>query len=119
MSPASLPSGTGSEKDPHQQPADRLRSIGISVHELRRAPFHAFSVFEDETILTCYGTAQKTARWAELVGNISQISRTHSLCVVSDYRKEKKIGKTLAIGEERLKDVADGSDLLEMVTDKV
>ncbi len=119
VSPASLPSGTGSENDPHQQPADRLRSIGISVHELRRAPFHAFAVFEDETILTCYGTAQKTVRRAELVGNISQISGTHSLCVVSDYRKEKKIGKTLVIGEERLKDVADGSDLLEMVTDKM
>ena len=57
-------------------------------------------------------------RRAELVGNISQISGTHSLCVVSDYRKEKKIGKTLVIGEERLKHVSDGSDLLEMVTEK-
>ena len=78
----------------------------------------AFAVYEDETILTCYGTAQKTVRRAELVGNISQISGTHSLCVVSDYRKEKKIGKTLVIGEERLKHVSDGSDLLEMVTEK-
>ena len=117
-SPASLPAGHGGDTDPHQQPVDRLRSIGISVHELRRAPFHAFAVFDDETILTCYGTAQKTVRRAELVGNISQISGTHSLCVVSDYRKEKKIGKTLVIGEERLKDVSDGSDLLEMVSDK-
>ena len=116
--PASLPSGHSGDADPHQQPADRLRSIGISVQELRRAPFHAFAVFEDETILTCYGTAQKTVRRAELVGNISQIAGTHSLCVVSDYRKEKKIGKTLVIGEERLKNVSDGSDLLEMVTDR-
>eukprot|EP00831_Metopus_contortus_P010906 TRINITY_DN14286_c0_g1_i2.p2 TRINITY_DN14286_c0_g1~~TRINITY_DN14286_c0_g1_i2.p2 ORF type:complete len:112 (-),score=20.58 TRINITY_DN14286_c0_g1_i2:150-485(-) len=37
---------------------------------------------------------------------------------VSDYRKEKKIGKTLVIGEERLKDVEDGEDLLEMVIDE-
>jgi putative transcriptional regulator len=101
-----------------QQPVDRLRSIGISVQELRRAPFHAFAVFEDETILTCYGTAQKIVHRAELVGNISQISGTYSLCVVSDYHKEKKIGKTLVIGEERLKAVSDGSVLLEMVTDR-
>jgi putative transcriptional regulator len=101
-----------------QQPVDRLRSIGISVQELRRAPFHAFAVFEDETILTCYGTAQKTVHRAELVGNISQISGTYSLCVVSDYHKEKKIGKTLVIGEERLEDVSDGSILLEMVMDR-
>jgi putative transcriptional regulator len=104
------------DPNPRQQPVDRLRSIGINVQELRRAPFHAFAVFEDETILTCYGTAQKTVCRAELVGNISQISGTHSLCVISDYHKEKKIGKTLVIGEERLMYVSDGSDLLEMVT---
>jgi len=116
--PASLPSGHNDDAYQHQHPANHLRSIGINVQELRHAPFHAFAVFEDETILTCYGTAQKTVHRAELVGNISQISGTHSLCVVSGYRKEKKIGKTLVIGEERLKDVSDGSDLLEMVTGK-
>jgi len=95
-----------------------MRSIGINVHELRRSPFHAFAVFENETILTCYGTPQKTVDRAELLGNISQISGTHSLCVVSDYRKEKKIGTTLVIGEKRLKDLEDGEDLLEMVSDR-
>jgi putative transcriptional regulator len=38
--------------------------------------------------------------------------------VVSDYRKEKMIGKTLVIGEERLKDVEDAEDLMEMVSDE-
>ena len=75
-------------------------------------------MFENKTILTCYGSPQKTVQRAELVGNISQITGTHSLCVVSDYRKEKKIGKTLVIGEERLKDVEDGEDLLEMMIDE-
>ncbi|HJJ90385.1 MAG TPA: transcriptional regulator [Methanocorpusculum sp.] len=116
--PAHLPSGPGNNTYVYHQPVNRLRSIGISVQELRRAPFHAFAVFEDETILTCYGTAQKTVHRAELVGNISQISGTHSLCVVSDYRKEKMIGKTLVIGENKLKDVSDGSVLLEMMMDK-
>jgi putative transcriptional regulator len=37
---------------------------------------------------------------------------------VPDYRKEKKIGNTLIIGEERLKDVADGTDLIGMVSEK-
>ncbi|MDO5846544.1 MAG: helix-turn-helix domain-containing protein, partial [Methanocorpusculum sp.] len=115
--PASLPSAhTDGEKAGN--PEDHLRSIGINVHELRRAPFHAFAVFENETILTCCGSPQKTVERAELLGNISQISGTHSLCVVSDYSKEKKIGSTLVIGEKRLKDVADGEDLLQMVTEK-
>ena len=50
--------------------------------------------------------------------NISEITGTRSLCVVSDYRKEKMIGKTLVIGEERLKGVEDGEDLLEMMIDE-
>ena len=73
---------------------------------------------ENKTILTCYGSPQKTVQRAELLGNISQITGTHSLCVVSDYRKEKMIGKTLVIGEARLKDVEEGGDLLDMVTDE-
>ncbi|MDO5843720.1 MAG: transcriptional regulator [Methanocorpusculum sp.] len=114
--PAALASGHTDESK-QEKPEDHLRSIGINVHELRRAPFHAFAVYEDETILTCYGNGAKSVQRAELIGNISQISGTHSLCVVSDYSKEKKIGKTLVIGEERLKDVEDGEGLIEMIND--
>lgn len=116
QTPAALASGH-SEGGKAEKPEDHLRSIGINVHELRRAPFHAFAVYEDETILTCYGAGAKSVQRAELVGNISQISGTHSLCVVSDYSNEKKIGKTLVIGEKRLKDVEDGEDLIELVND--
>lgn len=112
--PASLPSAHA-DGEITERPEDHLRSIGISVYEFRRSPFHAVSVFENETILTCYGSPQKTVERAEFVGNLSQISGTHSLCVVTDYAKEKKIGKTLVIGEKRLKDVEDGEDFLEMV----
>ncbi len=115
--PASLPSAH-TEGENQEKPEEHLRSIGIHVQELRRAPFHAFAVFENETILTCYGTPQKTVQRAELLGNISQISGTHSLCVVTDYGKEKKIGKTLVIGDKRLKDVEDGEDLLSMVSER-
>ena len=112
--PASLPSahtaGEAAEK-----PEDHLRLMGINVHEFKRSPFHAVSVFENETILTCYGSPQKTVERAEFVSSISQISGTHSLCVVTDYGKEKKIGKTVVIGDKRLKDLADGEELLEIV----
>lgn len=115
--PASLPSAhTAGETA--EKPEDHLRSIGISVHEFRRSPFHAVSVYENETILTCYGSPQKTVERAEFVSNLSQISGTHSLCVVTDYGKEKKIGKTVIIGDKRLKDMEDGEDLLEMVADR-
>ena len=115
--PASLPSAH-TQGESTEKPEDHLRSIGISVHELRHSPFHAFAVYENETILTCYGIPQKTLKRAELLGNISRISGTHSLCVVTDYGKEKKIGSTLVIGEKRLKDVEDGEDLLEMVAER-
>jgi len=116
--PASLPAGHCEDSVSVEKPEDHMRSIGINVHELRRSPFHAFAVYENETILTCYGAPQRTVDRAELLGNISQISGTHSLCVVSDYGKEKKIGTTLVIGEKRLKDLEDGEDLLEMVSDR-
>lgn len=115
--PASLASAH-TEGEVTTKPEDHLRSVGVSVLELRRAPFHAFAVYENETILTCYGSPQKTVQRAEFLGNISQITGTYSLCVVTDYKKERKIGNTLVIGEHKLKDIEDGEDLVEMVSDK-
>jgi putative transcriptional regulator len=39
------------------------------------------------------------------------------MCVLSDYTKQKKIGKTLVIGEQCLHRFKDGSDLLRLVSD--
>jgi putative transcriptional regulator len=37
------------------------------------------------------------------------------MCVLTDYSKQKRIGSTLVIGEERLQSVADGEELIDMI----
>jgi len=39
------------------------------------------------------------------------------MCVVTDYKKQKKIGKTLLIGEEHLHTMEDGSELIDMINE--
>jgi len=38
------------------------------------------------------------------------------MCVLTDYAKQKKIGKTLVIGEQRLLALEDGEELIQLVS---
>ncbi len=111
---------TPSEDTPDQTRAGALTDLermGMEIHAMRQAPFQALVLFEEHTILTAYGSAQKVIKRASLIGNISQITRTHAICVVTDYKKQKKIGKTLLIGEEHLHSLEEGSELIDMIQD--
>lgn len=92
--------------------------LGLETHIMQRAPFEALAVFEEETILTGYGTTQKTIRRAALIGNISDITDSKAVCVLTDYKKKKKIGKTLIIGESELSDLDSVTDFIEMIDHK-
>lgn len=105
--------GTGPQ--PEDQPMNFLERIGMRLHAMHRAPFQALIEYSEHTILTGYGTAQKVVKRAELIGNISSVTGTYAMCVLTDYDKQKKIGKTLVIGEERLQSLKDGSELIEMI----
>ncbi|GAA5261386.1 transcriptional regulator [Methanocalculus sp. MC3] len=96
-------------------PAGHLKEMGLELHQFRRAPFQLVALFEKNTIFACFGTAQKTVKRAALIGNLSQIAHARSLCILSDYDKEKKIGKTLVIGEEKLYSLEEGSDLINLI----
>ncbi len=96
-------------------PMSFLEQIGMTLHTMHRAPFQALITFHDHTILTGYGTADRVVKRAALIGNISQVTGTRAMCVLTDYYKQKKIGKTLVIGEERLHHIADGEELIEMI----
>jgi len=98
-----------------KSPMDFLEQIGVRMHALHGAPFQALITFEKHTILTGYGPAQKVVKRAALIGNLSQIARKHAMCVITDSTKEKKIGKTLVISEERLRRIEDGFDLLDLL----
>jgi putative transcriptional regulator len=104
-----------SEQGKEEVPMSFLERIGMKLHTMHRAPFQALIEFSDHTILTGYGTTDKVVRRAALIGNISQVTGTHAMCVLTDYHKQKKIGSTLVIGEERLYSVADGEELIEMI----
>ena len=96
-------------------PMSFLEQIGMTLHTLHRSPFQALITFQHHTILTGYGTADRVVKRAALIGNISQVTGTRAMCVLTDYYKQKKIGKTLVIGEERLHHIVDGEELIEMI----
>lgn len=98
-------------------PIGFLEELGMKLHTLRGAPFQALVTFNEHTIFTGYGTAQKVIKRAALIGNLSKIAKKHAMCVITDYYKEKKIGRTLLIGEDRLHHLRDGSELIDLIGD--
>jgi len=92
-----------------------LERMGMEIHLLRRAPFEALARYDRETILTGYGTPQHVVKRAPLIGSLSRVANAHALCVLIGYRRQKTIGDTLVIGEERLHSLEDGSELMELI----
>ena len=105
----------GEEEPPHGEMLTDLERMGMEIHVLRRSPFEALARYEEETILTGYGTTQHVVKRAPLIGNLSRIANAHALCVLVDYRQQKMIENTLVIGEERLHSLEDGSELMELI----
>ncbi|WP_321505434.1 transcriptional regulator [uncultured Methanoregula sp.] len=110
MEPDQVPPGSGL-----RSPIEFLEQLGVSMHALHGAPFQALLTFDKQTILTGYGPAQKMIKRAALIGNLSQIAKKHAMCIVTDSTKEKKIGTTLVISEQRLHRIEDGFELLDML----
>ncbi len=115
--------------EPHKEPEQEKRAVakeppasigfleqlGMKLHTLHGAPFQALVTFDEHTIFTGYGTAQKIVKRAALIGNLSHIAKKHAMCVITDYHKEKKIGRTLLIGVDRLHHLRDGSELIDLI----
>ena len=95
-------------------PAD-LERMGMEIHLMSRAPFEALARYDDETILTGYGNAEHVVKRAPIIGNLSRIANAHALCVLIGYRRQKTIGNTFVIGEERLRSLEDGSELMALI----
>lgn len=112
-------SGRDTSRNQHkpESPIEFLEQLGIQLHILRGAPFQALLTFDTHTILTGYGPAQKVVKRAALMSNLSKIAKKHAMCIISDYHHEKKIGRTLVIGEERLHSIEDGFELLDLLGD--
>jgi len=115
------PAESGPETSKKRQdtgiPFEFLEQLGMQLHTLRGAPFQALLTFDKHTILTGYGTAQKVVKRAALISNLSKIAKKHAMCIITDYHHEKKIGRTLVIGEDRFHRIEDGFELLDMLGD--
>ncbi len=115
------PAESGQEEPKKRQgpgiPIDFFEQLGIQLQTLRGAPFQALLTFDKHTILTGYGPAQKVVKRAALISNLSKIAKKHAMCIITDYHHEKKIGRTLVIGEDRFHHIADGFELLDMLGD--
>ena len=66
------------------------------------------------TILTGR-SAQKVTRRAGIIGNISQVTRTHAMCVMTDDHRQRRIGRTLMIGEDSLLSLDEPDDLIDLI----
>lgn len=77
-----------------------IEDMGMELQAMKRAPFQALITYGRYTILTGYGTAQKVTKRAGIIGNISQVTRMHALCIMTDDQRQRRIGKTLMLGEE-------------------
>jgi len=92
-----------------------IEEMGMYVQPMHRAPFQALVRYESHTILTGYGSFQKVSRRAGIIGNISQVTRTHAMCIMTDDQKQRRIGRTLMIGEESLLSFDEPDDLIDLI----
>jgi putative transcriptional regulator len=92
-----------------------IEEMGMNIQLMQRAPFQALVRYESHTILTGYGTVQKVTRRANIIGSISQVTRTHAMCVMTDDQRQRKIGRTLMIGEDSLLSIEEPEELIDLI----
>jgi putative transcriptional regulator len=92
-----------------------IEEMGMHVQPMHRAPFQALVRYDSHTILTGYGSAQKVTRRAGIIGNISQVTRTHAMCVMTDDHRQRRIGRTLMISEDSLLSLDEPDDLIDLI----
>mgnify|MGYP001769225292 CR=1 FL=1 len=92
-----------------------IEEMGMHVQMMSHAPFQALIRYEDHTILTGYGRSQKLSRRAGIIGNISQVTRSHAMCIMTDDQRQRRIGRTLMLGEEDLLSMEEPEDLLTLI----
>lgn len=92
-----------------------IEEMGMHVQPMHHAPFQALVRYDSHTILTGYGSAQKVSRRAGIIGNISQVTRTHAMCVMTDDHRQRRIGRTLMISEDSLLSLDEPDDLINLI----
>jgi len=95
---------------------NQLKNLGLGVVKVKRAPFNAVSREEDLRILT--GIDQrKTRSMVKRAGMVSEVSKVIGGDGVFILQKAKVevIGNVPLIPQERLKDIKDADELIELI----
>lgn len=92
-----------------------IEEMGMHVQMMSHAPFQALIRYDDFTILTGYGRSQKLSKRAAIIGNISQVTRSHAMCIMTDDQRQRRIGRTLMLGEESFLSLDDPEALLNLI----
>jgi putative transcriptional regulator len=116
--------------EPEPKPADEpiitvLTRVGYTVHPTERAPFKAVSEESEtdgdptESLLTGHSEFTRTAeKRARIMSSLGTITRTRSVYVVDDARRENVDGTAL-IEREELENVEDADDLRDLIYGRV
>ncbi|PKL59530.1 MAG: transcriptional regulator, partial [Methanomicrobiales archaeon HGW-Methanomicrobiales-4] len=54
-------------------------------------------------------------RRAGIIGNISQVTRSYAMCIMTDDQRQRRIGRTLMLGVESLLSMEEPDDLMNLI----
>ncbi|NJE06588.1 transcriptional regulator [Thermococcus sp. M36] len=95
---------------------DRLKGLGLGVVKVKKAPFNAVSKEDEFSILT--GIDEKktrsTVRRAEMVTEVSRIINSDGVFIL-EKTKTEVVGEVPFIPKDRLQEVRDADELIEMI----
>ncbi|ASJ11355.1 transcriptional regulator [Thermococcus sp. P6] len=94
----------------------RLKALGLGVMKVRRAPFNAVSKEDDLKILTGIDErkTRSTVRRAEMVAEVSRVINSDGVFILEKTRTDV-IGEVPLIPKDRLKEIKDADELVEMI----
>jgi putative transcriptional regulator len=114
--------------DPEADPDDRqvvvaLTRVGFDVHPTSRAPFKAVSEDAEQrcevSVLTGHSNFDRTAeKRARIMSSVGQVTRTRSLYVVDDAKRDHVEGTAL-VEREEIAHIEDADDLRDLILDRV
>ncbi len=95
---------------------DRLRGLGLGVVKVKKAPFNAVSKEDEFNILTGIDErkTRSTVKRAEMVTEVSRIVNSDGVFIL-EKAKTEVVGEVPLIPKERLKEVRDADELIELI----
>jgi len=97
---------------------ERLKRLGLGLVKVKKAPFNAVSGGEEFKILTGIDErkTRSTIKRAEMVAEVGKIINSDGVFILAETKTEV-VKEIPMIPKERLRDLKDADDLIEMIED--